>query len=328
MPAPNYNQKKLLEQALTSVGGASTVEAQDPLSLDPSSKISMSPVEWMSTFDPEFKRRYPAYAALNAYHHPFQDTRDPFFVMGRGIRKVFDKGYPGVSNILDKGPLAGGLLSAIPGAALGFLGTGLINLATGDKLTNNIGRNTLLGALATIPLGAYSGYLRKYKPYSQAPSLAEQYSDFYNPPNTNELRADERAQALNLLAGLKSASVKSAFSDKSSIISAIQNSPGLSFAEKSQLIAGISQLSTFDQNQLADLISQVSGAAVGALVAKYLLNRGVLGSVLGAIFGGTVAKAVFGSSPKTNYLGQPVLNLPSASPLPINTSAIYSSISL
>ncbi len=279
------------------------VDMQDPLSLDPTKRISLTPAEYLSTKNKSFQRKYPAYSALHAYHHPYEDSRDLGFIMGRGVRNMFDKSYPPVSQILNKGPLTAGLAGAVPGAALGVLGTGLLNLLSGSGLTENMGRNALLGALATAPLAAYSGYLRKYKPYAKAPGL--HYPAY------------------------KQASViKQAFGSQSEIVNALQNAPGLSFTERSQLIAGVSKLSSNDQDTLANLIAGVAGAAVGGLVAKYLMNRGLIGTVLGAIFGSVVSKAVFGTKAKTNFIGQPLFNPPPESELPINTSAIYSSMSL
>lgn len=83
----------------------------------------------------------------------------------------------------------------------------------------------------------------------------------------------------------------------------INAAPDLSFTEKSQLTSGVAQLGQYDVINLMRSLSGVTGAAVGAIIARYLLNKGLIGTVLGAIFGSTVAKSIFGSGPK-NDLGQ------------------------
>lgn len=109
----------------------------------------------------------------------------------------------------------------------------------------------------------------------------------------------------------KSGSVKSAFTSASEaqakIVNLIQTAPGLSFNERSQLMAGVAQLSSPDLTQLASSLSGVGGAAIGAIIARFLLNKGLIGTVLGAIFGSNIAKAVFGPSIPRNDLGQPSL---------------------
>lgn len=286
---------------------ASTITVPDPLSPYKKDTIEMTPLQWMSTYDEEFKKSNPQYAALNAYYNPYQSNRSLGYALGDKLNSLY-KGYgPLVGNILNQGPLAGGLLSAAPGLALGALGTGALNLITGRSLTSDLLRNALIGGLATGSLGAYSGYLRKYKPNFEEAKPPEQWT-----------REDqEKVQRANLQrarymygTGLQKSSVvktaaMGAAEAQARVVQLIQAAPGLSFTEKSQLIAGIAQLSSNEVSQLSNSLVGIGGAAVGAIVARFLMNKGLIGTVLGAIFGGTVARSLFGSPVPRNDLGQP-----------------------
>jgi hypothetical protein len=283
---------------------ADTVTVQNPLSPYKGDTIEMTPLQWMATFDENFKKKNPQYAALNAYYSPSQMNRTPGWQVGQQLKSLY-KGYgPVINNILDKGPLAGGLLTSAPGLLLGALGTGALNFLTGESTTTNMLRNALIGGLMTGSLGAYSGYLRKYKPEWDEAEKRE----ILSPRDKKRLFETSRREAISKFK--KQSSVKTAFTNAGAeerIIQMITNSPGLSFNEKSQLIAGVSQLSNFDSSRLLSSLSGVGGAAIGAIVARFLLNKGLIGTVLGAIFGGALSNAVFGPSiPRTN-IGQPSL---------------------
>lgn len=301
-PALKGKIKNKIYDAATS--DSQTISTPDPLSPYKDDSIEMSPLQWMSTYDEGFKKQNPQYAALNAYYHPFQSNRSFGYAMGDKINQLY-KGYgPVIGETLNKGPLAGGLLSAAPGLLLGAAGTGILNLLTGNSVSNNLLRNALIGGLATGSLGAYSGYLRKYKPQFAAKAEPEKWT----PEDLKKVNLLNRAQAM---AGLnkQSASVKAATMSSSEaqarVVQLIQNAPGMSFTEKSQLIAGISQLSSGEVSQLSNSLTGIGGAAVGAIVARFLMNKGLIGTVLGAIFGGTIARSLFGSSVPKNDLGQP-----------------------
>ena len=284
-----------------------TITVPNPLSPYKTDTMEMTPLQWMSTYDEQFKKQNPEYAALNAYYHPYQSNRSFGYAMGEKLNNLY-KGYgPVIGDILNKGPLAGGLLTMAPGLLLGAAGTGLMNLLTGNSLSNNVLRNALIGGLASGSLGAYSGYLRKYKPQWAEAKIGE--PERWTPEDLNKINLINRAQAM---AGLnkQSATTKSAFmggaaDDQARVVQLIQAAPGLSFNEKSQLIAGVAQLSSNEVSQLSDSLIGFGGAAVGAIVARFLMNKGLIGTVLGAIFGGTVARSLFGAPVPKNDLGQP-----------------------
>lgn len=288
-----------------STSDTQTITTPDPLSPYKEDTIEMTPLQWMSTYDEQFKKQNPEYAALNAYYHPFQSNRSFGYAMGEKLNNLY-KGYgPVIGEILNKGPLAGGLLSMAPGLLLGAAGTGVLNLLTGRSTTSDMLRNALIGGLATGSLGAYSGYLRKYKPLGETPAVEERKK--WTPEEIKRINTLNRLQAM---AGMnKPANVKSAFTSSSDaqarVVQLIQSAPGLSFTEKSQLIAGVSQLSGNEVSQLSNSLVGIGGAAVGAIVARFLMNKGLIGTVLGAIFGGTVARSLFGPPVPRNDLGQP-----------------------
>jgi hypothetical protein len=284
---------------------AKAITTPDPLSPYKEDTIEMTPLQWLSTYDQEFKNKNPDQAALNAYYHPFQSNRSLGYVLGDKLNQLYSNQGPAIGSILNKGPLSGGLLAAAPGLLLGAAGTGILNLMSGNSLSNNLLRNALLGGLATGSLGAYSGYLRKYKPQWENTDLKpEKWTD-------EELKKIQMLNRVKALTGLnkQGASIKSAFMSSSEaqsrVVQLIQNAPGLSFTEKSQLVAGVAQLSGNEVSQLSSSLAGIGGAAVGAIVARFLMNKGLIGTVLGAIFGGTVARSLFGPPVPRNDLGQP-----------------------
>lgn len=286
---------------------SSTVTVPDPLSPYKKDTIEMSPLQWMSSFDSEFKKNNPQYAALNAYYHPFQSNRSLGYSLGNNLNSLY-KGYgPVVGNLLNKGPLVGGLLSTAPGLLLGALGTGAINLMSGKSLTSDMLRNALISGLATGALGAYSGYLRKYKPEWSKPEPPEKWTpEELKQINQANFEKARRMYGTGLRkAGNIKAAAMSAAEAQARVVQLIQSAPGLSFTEKSQLIAGIAQLSSNEVSQLSNSLVGIGGAAVGAIVARFLMNKGLIGTVLGAIFGGTVARSLFGPPVPRNDLGQP-----------------------
>lgn len=280
---------------------SATITTPNPLSPYKSDTLEMTPLQWMSTYDEEFKNKNPQYAALNAYYNPFQTNRSLGYTLGDNLNKLYQGYGPIIGNIMNKGPLAGGLLSTAPGLILGALGTGAFNLLTGKSITSDLLRNALIGGLATGSLGAYSGYLRKYKPQAEAPTAPEKWTP-EELKQINELNRIQAATGLQKRSSIKTA--MGAAEAQARVVQLIQSAPGLSFTEKSQLVAGIAQLSSNEVTQLSNSLVGTGGAAVGAIVARFLMNKGLIGTVLGAIFGGTVAKSLFGPPVAKNDLGQ------------------------
>jgi hypothetical protein len=90
-----------------------------------------------------------------------------------------------------------------------------------------------------------------------------------------------------------------------SVLSMLRSAPGLSFNQRSQLMAGVGQLDPSSANQLQNILSTGGGAAVGAIVARFLMGKGLGATVVGAMLGGVIGNAVFGSNTPRTSTGNP-----------------------
>mgnify|MGYP000137266513 CR=1 FL=1 len=90
------------------------------------------------------------------------------------------------------------------------------------------------------------------------------------------------------------------------IISVIRGAPGMTVGEKAQMMDGVSGLSSRDLINLTQLIGSSSGAVAGAIVARFLLNRGLIGTLLGGLAGGVIGGSMFGrkATGPTTFLGE------------------------
>lgn len=94
--------------------------------------------------------------------------------------------------------------------------------------------------------------------------------------------------------------IKNAFSlDLSTVVTSV---PGLSQAEKTALVTGVQQLSANEKQELSRRLRGVTGAAIGSIIGKFLLSKGLLGPIAGAIIGGLLGLGSY--STRTNALGQ------------------------
>lgn len=75
-------------------------------------------------------------------------------------------------------------------------------------------------------------------------------------------------------------------------------------AQKARLINALGGMSEPDLHSLAMIVRGLSGAAVGAIVAKYLLKLGLIGSIAGAALGGMLAMPGNSNLPSTDMFGQ------------------------
>jgi len=75
--------------------------------------------------------------------------------------------------------------------------------------------------------------------------------------------------------------------DKSaySILQALASDTSMGSLQKSQLQQALMNMTPSDQQALARTLRGATGAGVGALIARFLLKRGLLGSLLGALLG-------------------------------------------
>jgi len=94
-------------------------------------------------------------------------------------------------------------------------------------------------------------------------------------------------------------------SAREAVVDALRRAPGLSFAEKSRLQQGVGRLSESDAQTLIRLLQTAGGGAIGALIARFLMDKGLAGTLVGAITGGVIGRALTRPG-QTNAFGQRV----------------------
>lgn len=111
--------------------------------------------------------------------------------------------------------------------------------------------------------------------------------------NANRERRREEAMAqLN----------KSAFAD-TDLLSLLASTPSITDADRQRFIDAAAQLSAAEKIELSRLLRTVSGAAVGVLITRYLVGKGLLPSVLGGMLGAFVGRMT-APQPIYNSFGQ------------------------
>lgn len=98
---------------------------------------------------------------------------------------------------------------------------------------------------------------------------------------------------------------KSASTTEQQIIQALQQAPGLSFNERAHLVRGVQSLPEQDLRTLVRMLQTTGGAGIGALIARFLLDKRRGGLILGALTGGVIGRAL-GQSTTRNEFGQTV----------------------
>lgn len=266
--------------------GSDSVQIKSPHTTAPGSGVTLSPDAAKATFDPATRRNDPSWAARNEYRHPFQTTQSTAYRLGNEIgRPLLLRGAQGWHNLFNQGPGAGAGAGALGGALVGLLGTGAYNIFRGAPLSEGVLRNLLLAGAVGAGAGGYIGRRHTY-PLTPNPGRRERrYGPGY----------------------LKQAMYKGddfGSDGKNRILAALRMAPGLSFHQRGQLMAGVSRLSSSEARMLANFLSGAGGAAAGALIAKFLMKRGLVGQVMGAVMGGVLGRAVFGRAAPRNFIGQ------------------------
>lgn len=91
------------------------------------------------------------------------------------------------------------------------------------------------------------------------------------------------------------------------ILNALRSAPGLSFNQQAQLMSGVGRLDAQSAAQLRSLLGTAGGAGIGALVARFLMGKGLVPQVMGALLGGVIGNAVFGNHGPHTFSGNPGL---------------------
>jgi hypothetical protein len=222
--------------------------------------------------DPRFKANNPL-AAIQYSSYPFQYENDSVYRAGRTTReglKSFIRNSK-IHDAINQGPIPGALLVGALAAAAGGLGGSLANVGlnayskvTGDRKKRiDAVKMALMLGLIGAGVGAYSGWMNK--------SMNESMNKSSGFRNSANWRDNDPYQI---------------------IMEALRDSRTLSFNEQAQLMRGVSQLSPMQAAALARQIKTAAGAAIGALVARFLAGAGLGGMVLGGLIGGTLAKSL------------------------------------
>jgi hypothetical protein len=93
-----------------------------------------------------------------------------------------------------------------------------------------------------------------------------------------------------------------------SLMSMLQAAPGLSFNQRAQLMSGVSSLDANSARELQRLVAMSGGAAIGVIVARFLVGKGLGSTVLGAMLGGVMGNALFGNSQPRTSTGRPSMS--------------------
>jgi hypothetical protein len=222
--------------------------------------------------DPIFRANNPL-LAIQYSSYPFQYENDFVYRSGRKTReglKNFIRNSK-IHDAINQGPIPGALLVGALAAAAGGLGGSLANVGlnayskvTGDRKKRiDAVRMALMLGLLGAGVGAYSGWMNQ--------SMNESMSKSSGFRNSDNWRDNDPYQI---------------------IMEALRDSKTLSFNEQAQLMRGVSQLSPTQAAALARQIKTAAGAAIGALVARFLAGAGLGGMVLGGLIGGTLAKSL------------------------------------
>ena len=102
---------------------------------------------------------------------------------------------------------------------------------------------------------------------------------------------------------VKEGSEKRAFDDwtasaeriyQNMVMSALRSDGTLGFSEKTALMKGVAGLNAMDLARLAELVRMAGGAAVGAIVARFLAGKGMMPLLLGGLAGSAIGGAMGG----------------------------------
>jgi hypothetical protein len=158
-----------------------------------------------------------------------------------------------------KGPFVGALAWGIPAAGLGYLGAKLWNrsrdTAAEELSPEMVNTIAALSGLAAAGLGGYAGYNHTKK--------------------SSVWRAGELS--------------------KEDIIRIVELSSQLSSQEKMQAVSAIGQLSGSQLSQLRNILATAGGGAVGLLIFRWLMGKGLISSIAGAVIGGVIGQSLFGA---------------------------------
>lgn len=227
--------------------------------------------------DPQWAKENPTLAAMHTWR---PDAPENTFAYGLGdwARRAT---LPGLANATNAGALPGGAAGAAYAALPVLAGSWLYNNTLGGDRPLNTALLTALAALTGGGLGAYSGYHR-----SGQAAAARQTAELEKP-------AGWRAPGKPMMF----MGPQQQLSEKLYTIS------DYSGAERSRMMMAVQQLAPAQAAELWRLVGSLGGAAAGAVIARYLMGAGLLGTAVGAGLGLMAGRALFPGS--VNSVGLP-----------------------
>lgn len=222
-------------------------------------------------FNQPIKRRF----AMSA-----RDAWDALPNMAHNFRNVLPTGITGEAS--KQSPKAGALIGALSLALTGLGVGGLYHYFTKNRRTNpytNESPSLLKDLLIGAGTGALGGGVLGHALGTDMQNAKTASSIFNSMPT-------------------------SSFSDVATINNKIMGDTSLSFQQKRQLMNLINSLPGTSISQLAPMVGSLLGTGAGAIIAKYLMNMGITGtvltSILGAAMGSNIARRLSPSVPSFN----------------------------
>lgn len=88
------------------------------------------------------------------------------------------------------------------------------------------------------------------------------------------------------------------------IMTAVQQSGGLSLQDQAKIMQGLQRLPRQDKQMLWQAIASAVGASVGALVMRFLVSKGAIATSAGALLGGMLGNSLFTRSAQNSSLSR------------------------
>ena len=142
-------------------------------------------------------------------------------------------------------------------------------------------------------IGSLYGLYNKHKKRMEDPNYDEATDDSVKSSLKSGLLAGALAGlGLGFMSGDIAGMKKKSNSVLNEIINKINSDSSLSFGEKNSLIDAVVKLPSGALWDLSKLLSVVTGASIGGVVAKFLMGFGTVGTVLSSIVGGLIGSGL------------------------------------
>ena len=170
----------------------------------------------------------------------------------------------------------------------------------GDWMNKGVGHGAAAGALLGLPAFLGTALFNKLTG-SELPSAGIGLATAAAGAGLGAASSHERTKVAGWRAPGES------ITPKLEINQLLQSATGLSFQDRTSMALGVNQLTQDQARELLGLLSTVSGAGIGALIAKFLMHAGFLGTMAGAAVGGWLGNA-FSHPQSYNSIGLPNSN--------------------